>query len=83
MMAGQTAGDHGPADMEAVVEQLESTLAGRTHRSEIGTRHGRRALGCFKQAVLILRWFIDGTRLSQLARDNGLSSTAPSKRSHM
>jgi len=25
--------------------------------------------------VLILRWFIDGTRLSQLARDNGLSSS--------
>lgn len=49
----------------------------RDHRAVIGSRRGRRALGCFRQAVLILRWFIDGTRLAQLARDNGLSpSTA-------
>ncbi|GHH82156.1 hypothetical protein GCM10017771_05590 [Streptomyces capitiformicae] len=49
----------------------------RDHRIVAGTRKGRRALGCFRQAVLVLRWFIDGTRLSQLACDNGLSvSTA-------
>jgi hypothetical protein len=49
----------------------------RDHRIVAGTRKGRRALGCFRQAVIVLRWFIDGTRLSQLARDNGLSvSTA-------
>ncbi|MGI5507895.1 HARBI1 family protein [Streptomyces sp. CA-106131] len=47
----------------------------RSHRTEVGTRRGRRALGCFKQAVLILSWFIDGTRLSQLARDNALSTS--------
>ncbi|MFD0508124.1 transposase family protein [Streptomyces chiangmaiensis] len=47
----------------------------RSHRTEVGTRRGRRALGCFKQAELILRWFIDGTRLSQLARDNSLSTS--------
>ena len=47
----------------------------RDHRTEVGTRRGRRALGCFKQAVLVLRWFVDGTRMSQLARDNGLSSS--------
>ncbi|MGW2936918.1 HARBI1 family protein [Streptomyces sp. NPDC001156] len=47
----------------------------RDHRAVIGTRRGRRALGCFRQAVLILRWFLDGTRLAQLARDNGLSSS--------
>ncbi|MFF7190507.1 transposase family protein [Streptomyces sp. NPDC008222] len=47
----------------------------RSHRTEVGTRRGRRALGCFKQAVLILRWFIDGARLSQLARDNALSTS--------
>jgi hypothetical protein len=29
----------------------------------------------FKQAVLILRWFIDGTRPSQLVRDNALSTS--------
>ncbi|WP_437107331.1 HARBI1 family protein [Streptomyces flaveolus] len=47
----------------------------RDHRTAIGTRRGRRALGCFRQAVLILRWFLDGTRLAQLARDNDLSSS--------
>lgn len=47
----------------------------RDRRAEIGTRRGRRALGCFRQAVLVLRWFIDGTRLAQLARDNGLSTS--------
>jgi hypothetical protein len=42
-----------------------------------GTRRKRRALGCFKQAVLAIRWFLDGTRMIQLARDNGIGrSTA-------
>lgn len=47
----------------------------RDRRAEIGTRRGRRALGCFGQAVFVLRWFIDGTRMAQLARDNGLSTS--------
>src|SRR3954467_5809153 len=38
-----------------------------------GTRRGRRALGCYRQAVLILRWFLDGTRLAQLAGDNRIT----------
>jgi hypothetical protein len=42
-------------------------------RRRRGTRKGRRALGCFAQAVLILRWFIDGTRIRQLAADNSIS----------
>src|SRR3954452_21617093 len=42
-----------------------------------GTRRGRRALGCYRQALLLLRWFLDGTRLAQLAADNAISiSTA-------
>jgi hypothetical protein len=45
----------------------------RDHRIAAGTRKGRRALGCFRQGVLVLRWFLDGTRLAQLACDNGLS----------
>lgn len=45
----------------------------RSHRDRLGTRRGARALGVFKQAVLVLRWFVDGTRLVQLARDNGIS----------
>jgi DDE superfamily endonuclease len=47
------------------------------HRRAVGTRTGTWVLGCFKQAVLVLRWFLDGTRLAQLARDHGISrSTA-------
>jgi hypothetical protein len=42
-----------------------------------GTRKRRRALGTYKQAVLVLRWFLDDTRMSALARDNGIAvSTA-------
>jgi hypothetical protein len=41
------------------------------------TRAWRRALGCYRQAVLVLRWFLDGTRLAQLAADNRIGrSTA-------
>ena len=47
----------------------------RDHRAVIGNRRRRRALGCFRQAVLILRWLIDGTRLAQLASDNALSTS--------
>lgn len=42
-------------------------------RRRRGTRKGRRALGCFAQAVLVIRWFLDGTRIRQLAADNGIS----------
>jgi hypothetical protein len=46
-------------------------------RVQRGTRTGTRALGCFKQAVLVRRWFLDGTRLRQLAVDNAIArSTA-------
>jgi hypothetical protein len=40
-----------------------------------GTRARRRALGCFKQAVLVIRWFLDGTRVKQLAADNGIGKS--------
>jgi hypothetical protein len=36
-------------------------------RLEHGTRRGRRALGGYRQAVLVIRWFLDGTRLAQAA----------------
>lgn len=44
-----------------------------TERLRRGTRAGRRALTCFQQAVMVLRWFLDGTRLTQLAADNTIS----------
>jgi hypothetical protein len=55
----------------ATAEHLAKLLRG--HREQLGTRKGTRALGVFKQAVLVLRWFVDGTRLVQLARHNGIS----------
>ena len=45
----------------------------RGHRERLGTRKDTRALGVFKQVVLVLRWFVDGTRMAQLARDTGIS----------
>ncbi|MEU7917001.1 HARBI1 family protein [Microbispora bryophytorum] len=50
-------------------------LSGLLHaeRRRRGTRQGRRALGCFAQAVLILRWFLDNTRIKQLAADHDIS----------
>ena len=56
----------------ATAEHLATLLRG--HRDRLGTRRGTRALGVFKQAVLVLRWFVDGTRLVQLARDNGIAT---------
>src|SRR3954453_1654918 len=45
-----------------------------TERRRRGTRGRRRALSCYRQAVL-LRWFVDGTRLTQLAADNRIGSS--------
>jgi DDE superfamily endonuclease len=41
-------------------------------REAIGTRTGRRALSPWSQAVPVLRWFLDGTRIRQLAADCGI-----------
>ncbi len=54
-----------------VVEFLARLLA--THRRRIGTPKGSRALGPFRQAVLVLRWFHDRGCLHCLARDAGVS----------
>jgi hypothetical protein len=66
----------------AVLEVSEDSvlfLSALLHAERVrrGTRSGRRALGTYKQAVLVLRWFLDDTRMSALARDNAISvSTA-------
>lgn len=57
----------------ATVEYLAIKLA--AHRRAIGTRAGTRSLGAFKQAVLVLRWFLNGTRVRQLALDNAISGS--------
>ncbi len=42
-------------------------------RRQRGTPRGSRALSCFWQAVLGLRWFRDRTTAEALARDHGIS----------
>jgi hypothetical protein len=42
-------------------------------RRRRGTRKGSRALTCYRQAVLALRWFRDGGDKSALARDHGVA----------
>jgi hypothetical protein len=58
-----------------VREETVLFLSGLLHaeRQRLGTRTGTRALGCFKQAILVLRWLLDGTRITQLANDNQIS----------
>jgi hypothetical protein len=71
-----------PVSYTAVLPVAEETVlfvSGllAAERRRRGTRGRRRALGCYRQAVLILRWFLDGTRLAQLAADNRIGrSTA-------
>jgi hypothetical protein len=48
-----------------------SLLSGE--RAPLGTRRGRRALSCYRQAILVLRRFLDATRATQLACDNQIS----------
>jgi hypothetical protein len=45
----------------------------RAERRRRGTPRGSRALTCFWQAVLGLRWFRDRTSPEALARDHGIS----------
>lgn len=45
----------------------------RTERRDRGTRTGTRALTCYGQAVLGLRWFRQNTDIAALARDHGIS----------
>jgi hypothetical protein len=63
-----------PVD-EDTVQFVSALLAADRRRRR--TRPKRRALGCYRQAVLVLRWLLDGTRLAQLATDNAIGrSTA-------
>jgi hypothetical protein len=44
-------------------------------RARRGTRRGTRKLTPYRQAVLVLRWLFDDTRITQLAWDNDLSES--------
>jgi hypothetical protein len=56
---------------EETVLAVSALLHGERRR--LGTRAGTRSLGCFQQSVLVLRWLLDGTRITQLAADNQVS----------
>jgi hypothetical protein len=63
----------------SVREQTVLFVSALPHAERLrrGTRTGTRALSCFKQAILVIRWFLDGSRVKQLAGDNAISrSTA-------
>ncbi|WP_226360854.1 transposase family protein [Pseudonocardia sp. ICBG1142] len=55
----------------STVDYLARLLAGE--RARRGTRRGQRALEVSAQAVVVLRWFLDATRVTRLARDSGIS----------
>jgi hypothetical protein len=38
----------------------------QAERVRRGTRKGRRALGTYRQAVLVMRWFLEDTRMTSL-----------------
>jgi DDE superfamily endonuclease len=61
-----------PVEEETVLFVSALLAADRRRRR---SRTKRRALGCYRQAVLALRWFCDGTRLAQLAVDNRIGSS--------
>ncbi|MEU8392536.1 hypothetical protein [Micromonospora sp. NPDC048843] len=58
-----------------VREATVSFLSGLLHveGQRLATRDGTRSLGCFKQAALVIRWMVDGTRISQLAKESTVS----------
>src|SRR3954462_2920076 len=58
-----------------VREETVLVVSGLLHaeRQRLGTRAGTRSLGCYRQAILVLRWLVDGTRITQMAVDNQVS----------
>lgn len=58
---------------EETVDFLSELLT--AERVRRGTRTDTRVLSCRDQAVLVLRWFVDGTRIKQLAADNGIGKS--------
>lgn len=54
----------------------------REHCTVVGTRRGTRRLSPFRQAVMVLRWFLDGTRIRQLAADNTVGTSTAYTRLH-
>jgi hypothetical protein len=65
---------------EAVLDVSEHSvqfLSRLLHEERIrrGTRKDARALSTYKQAVLVLRWFLEDTRMADLARGDGIGKS--------
>jgi len=58
---------------DETVDFLAGLLA--AERLRRGTRSATRSLSAHDQAVLVLRWFLDGTRMRQLVRDNQIGKS--------
>jgi hypothetical protein len=59
----------------SIVQKLAAWLS--TRRRHTGSRKRRRTLGCYRQAILVLRWFRTDTPIRLLAHDAGIGiSTA-------
>jgi len=60
-----------------VRDQTVLYLSSLLHAERVrrGTRKDSRSLTPFKQAVLMLRWFLDSTRMKQLAVDNAIGKS--------
>src|SRR5947208_16118381 len=76
-----------PVTYSAVLPVSEETVLFASgllaaERRRRGARRGRRPLGCYRQAVLVLRWFVDGTRLAQLAADHRASAPTAYRSPH-
>jgi hypothetical protein len=65
---------------EETVQLVSALLAAERRRRR--TRPKRRALDCYRQAVLVLRWFLDGARLTQLAADNDIGASTAHRYLH-
>ena len=63
---------HATLDVPRELAQYLGRLL-HAERRDRGTRTGTRALTCYKQAVLGLRWFRQNTDVDTLARDHGIS----------
>src|SRR3954447_24866572 len=76
-----------PVTYSAVLPVAEETVLFvarllAAERRRRGTRSRRRVLGCYRQAVLVLRCFLDGPRLAQLAADHRISSSTAYRYRH-
>jgi hypothetical protein len=69
---------------EATVRLVSALLAAERRRARperrAVERPSGRAPGCYRQAVSVLRWFLHGARLAQLAADDDIGASTATAR---